>query len=223
MANRQSVEVELIIPKKGIIIPKMGVKNTSLGEVLFTKTQRRVLGLLFGNPDQSYYANEVVRFAGAGIGTVQRELQRLESSGLITATKIGNQKHYQANREAAIFEELRGIVLKTFGVADHLREALAPVVNRIWVAFVYGSVAKSADTARSDIDVMIISDDIGYPEVIQALSKAEEEVRRPINPSVYGLEEWRRKVAEDKGFVKRVLEQPKVFLVGSDNDLGKPR
>lgn len=199
------------------------MKNTSLGEALFTKTQRRVLGLLFGNPDRSFYANEIVRFADAGIGTVQRELQRLESSGLISATKIGNQKHYQANREAPIFEEVRGIVLKTFGVADHLRDALAPLADRIRVAFIYGSVAKGADTARSDIDVMIISDDIGFPEAIQALSTAEEQVRRQINPAVYRLEEWHRKAAEAGGFVRRVMEQPKVFLVGSENDISEPR
>ena len=114
------------IPKKGIIIPKMGMKKTGLSEALFTKTQRRVLGLLFGNPDRSYYANEIVRFAAGGIGAVQRELERLAASGIVTVSKIGNQKHYQANRSSPIFEELRGIALKTFGVADHLRRALRP-------------------------------------------------------------------------------------------------
>ena len=201
----------------------MGTKKTSLGEALFTKTQRRVLGLLFGNADRSYYANEIVRFAGAGIGAVQRELERLETAQLVTVSKIGNQKHYQANCDAPIFEELRGIVLKTFGVADHLRAALAPLAKRIRVAFIYGSVAKGADTARSDIDVMIVSDELTFPEVIQALTKAEQEVRRSVNPSVYGLKDLRRKLAEDGGFVKRVMEQPKIFLIGSDDDLPKSR
>lgn len=110
------------IPKKGMLVPIMGIESTSLAEVLFTKTQQRVLGLLFGNPEQSYYTNEVVRFAAAGIGTVQRELQRLEAAGLITSRKVGNQKHYQANRAAAIFEELHGIVIKTVGGKDELGE-----------------------------------------------------------------------------------------------------
>ena len=201
----------------------MGTKKTSLGEALFTKTQRRVLGLLFGNPDRSYYANEIVRFAGAGIGTVQRELGRLESAHLVMTSKIGNQKHYQANREAPIFEELRGIVLKTFGVADYLREALAPLAKRIHAAFIYGSVAKGTDTASSDIDVMIVSDDLSFPDAIQALTKAEGAIGRSINPSVYGRDEWSRKLLEASGFLQRVMEQPRIFLIGSDDDLLKPR
>lgn len=199
------------------------MKKTGLGETLFTKTQRRVLGLLFGNPDRSYYANEIVRFAGAGIGTVQRELERLESAQLVTVSKIGNQKHYQANRQAPIFEELRGIVLKTFGVADHLRTALAPLAKRIKAAFIYGSVAAGTDTASSDIDVLIVSDDLSFPEAIKALVKTEQQVQRAIKPSVYSSSEWRRKFADEGGFVKRVMERPRIFLMGSDNDLPKPR
>lgn len=201
----------------------MGTKKTSLGDALFTKTQRRVLGLLFGNPNRSYYANEIVRFAGAGIGTVQRELERLAAAQLVTVSKRGNQKHYQANREAPIFGELRGIVLKTFGVADHLRSALAPLAKRMRAAFVYGSIAKGTDTASSDIDVMIVSNDLSFPDAIQALTKAEHDVGRSVNPSVYGEDEWRRKLAEDGGFLKRVMDQPRIYLVGSDDDLPKSR
>lgn len=189
-----------------------------MANALFTKTQRRVLGLLFGNPNRSYYANEIVRFAGAGIGAVQRELERLESARLVTASKIGNQKHYQANREAPIFEELRGIALKTFGVADYLRAALTPLGKRIRAAFIYGSVAKGTDTASSDIDVMIVSDELTFPEVIHALMKSEQEIGRSVNPSVYGLNDWRRKIEEEGGFLKRVMEQPRIFLIGSDDD-----
>lgn len=197
-------------------------KKTGLGDVLFTKTQRRVLGLLFGNPARTYYANEIVRFAGAGTGAVQRELERLASTGLVVVTRIGNQKHYQANREAPIFDELRGIVLKTFGVADHLRAALAPLDKRIRAAFIYGSVAKGADTASSDIDVMIISDGLSFPDVIKAFTNAEREIGRSVNPTIYNLEEWRRKLLDEGGFLGRVLAQPKIFLIGSDNDLPKP-
>lgn len=201
----------------------MGIKKTSLGDALFTKTQRRVLGLLFGSPDRSYYANEIVRFAGAGIGTVQRELERLAAAQLVTVSRRGNQKHYQANREAPIFEELRGIALKTFGLADHLRAALAPLAKRIRAAFVYGSVAKGTDTASSDVDVMIVSNELSFPDTIKALTKAEHEVGRSVNPSVYGEDEWRRKLAEEGGFLKRVMEQPRIYLVGTDDDLPKPR
>jgi predicted nucleotidyltransferase len=208
----------------GTIIPKMGTKKkTSLADALFTKTQRRVLGLLFGNPDRSYYANEIVRFAGAGIGAVQRELERLAAAQLVNVSKIGNQKHYQANRQAPIFAELRSIALKTFGVADYLRDALAPLAKRMHAAFIYGSVAKGTDTASSDIDVMIVSDDLTFPDVLQALTKAEVAIGRSINPSVLGRDEWRRKLAESGGFLQRVMEQPRIYLIGSDDDLPKSR
>jgi predicted nucleotidyltransferase len=198
----------------------MGMKKkTSLGSVLFTKTQRRVLGLLFGNPGRSYYANEIVRYAGAGIGAVHRELERLAGVHLLTVSKIGNQKHYQANRDAPIFEELCGIVLKTFGIADHLRDALAPLAKRIDAAFIYGSVARQADTAGSDIDVMIVSDALSFPDVMPALTKAEDAIMRAVNPSVLGRKEWRRKATEAGGFVQRVMQQPRIFLIGSDDDL----
>jgi len=218
------MEGELPIPILGTIIPKMGTKKkASMADALFTKTQRRVLGLLFGNPDRSYYANEIVRFAGAGIGTVQRELERLASAQLVNVSKIGNQKHYQANRQAPIFEELRSIALKTFGVGDYLRAALAPLAKRLSAAFIYGSVAKGTDTARSDIDVMIVSDDLTFPDVIKALTKAEGEIGRAINPSVHGRDEWRRKLSEAGGFLQRVMEQPRIYLIGSDDDLPKSR
>lgn len=213
----------LSVPKMGTIIPKMGRKHTGLGAALFTKTQQRVLGLLFGNPDRSYYTNEIVRCAGAGTGAVQRELQRLESAGLLTAKRIGNQKHYQANRDAPIFEELRGIAIKTFGVADRLREALLPLEGYIVAAFIYGSVARKTDTANSDIDLMLIAGGLDYPQVVEAISEAEQDLQRRVNPVLYTSEEWHRKLAEDSGFVRRVAEHPKVFILGSEDALGQSR
>jgi len=206
----------------GIIIPHMGSTKTSLSDALFTKTQQRVIGLLFGNPDRSYYANEIVRFAGAGTGAVQRELGKLTAAGLLSVTKIGNQKHYQANRQSPIFEELRGIVLKTFGVADVLREALAPLQNSIHTAFIYGSVAKGSDTARSDIDVMVIGENLTYADVFSCLAQTESQIGRTINPTVYSQDELKRKLSEGSDFLLRTLEQPKIFLIGADDDLPKP-
>jgi predicted nucleotidyltransferase len=200
----------------------MGTTRSALPDVLFSKTQRRVLGLLFGDPTRSYYTNEVVRFAGSGIGAVQRELENLSAAGLLTVTRIGNQKHYQANRESPIYSELRGIVLKTFGVADVLRGALAPLGDRIQLAFIYGSVAKGTDTASSDIDLMIISAQLSYPDVVVALEAAEQGLGRTINPSIYKPDEFRRKIAEDNAFLKRVTDQPRIFLIGSDDGLIEP-
>lgn len=198
----------------------MGMKKISLGDALFTKTQRRVLGLLFGNPDRSYYANEIVRFAGAGTGTVQRELGRLAAARFVSVSKIGNQKHYQANRGAPIFAELRGIVLKTFGVADHLRSALAPLASQINAAFVYGSVAAGTDTANSDIDVMVVGS-ASFEEVVAALHASQKELRREINPTVFSMTEFKKKAAEKGSFVARVLREPKLFLQGTEHDVRK--
>jgi len=195
---------------------------TGLGEALFSKTQRQVLGLLFGNPGRSYYANEIVRFAGVGIGSVQRELEKLAGVGLLTVTQIGNQKHYQANRAAPIYEELRGIVLKTFGLADVLREALASLADRIRVAFVYGSVAKATDTASSDIDILIVSASLGYSDVVALLADTEARLGRAVNPTLYKPTDFARKLAEDNAFLSRVLDQPKIFLIGAEDDIPKP-
>jgi predicted nucleotidyltransferase len=197
-------------------------KHTGLGEVLFSKTQRQVLGLLFGNPDRSYYANEIVRLAGVGSGTVQRELEKLSVAGLLSVKRVGNQKHYQADRQSPIFEELYGIVLKTFGVGDVLRLAMAELAGQIKVAFVYGSVAKGTDKAHSDIDVMIISEKLTYDRVFSTLSPAESTLGRTINPTLYKPSEFREKLTGDSSFLSRVVEQPKIFLVGTDEDIPKP-
>lgn len=208
----------------GMIIPNMGTieHGGGLADALFSKTQRQVLGLLFGNPGRSFYANEVVRHAGVGIGTVQRELTKLAAAGLLTVTERGNQKHYQANRDAPIFDELRGIVLKTFGVADVLREALAPLGEKIQVAFIYGSVAKGSDTADSDIDLMLIGQGLSYPDVVGVLSEPEARLGRAVNPTIYKPEEFRGKLEEKNAFLSRVVAQEKIFIRGSKDDIPEP-
>jgi predicted nucleotidyltransferase len=199
----------------------MGINSIGLADALFSKVQQRVLGLLFVNADRSFYTNEIVRFVDSGIGVVQRELEKLAASRLVTIKKIGNQKHFQANPDAPIFAELRGIMLKTVGLADILRLALLPLSDKIQAAFIYGSIAKGKDTAKSDIDVLIIGNELAYADVYDALSVHESTLGRPVNPSIYSMQELRRKLTEDNAFVSRVLEQPKIFLLGSDDDLPK--
>ena len=198
----------------------MGSTVTSLGEVLFTRTQRRVLALLFGQPDRTFYANEIVRLAGCGTGAVHRELQRLASTRLVTTRRIGNQRHFQANRAASIFAELRGLVVKTFGVAEPLRTALAPLSGDIEHAFVFGSVAAGEDHADSDIDVLVVSDSLTYPDVIRALSSAEALVHRAINPVLWSLEEWRTKGKAREGFAKQATTGPRIHLLGPKDESG---
>ena len=211
----------------GSNIPRMGRRKTtarrrresSLADALFSTTQQRVLGLLFGQPERSFYATELIGLADAGSGAVQRELARLEQSGLVTVRRLGTQKHYQANPESPLFNELSSIARKTVGLAEPLREALAPLASRVIAAFVYGSVAKRRDTAASDIDLMVVSDTLTYADIFGALEPLAAKLGRAINPTVYSRRELARRRKEDNAFVTRVLAQPKVWLIGAEDDL----
>jgi predicted nucleotidyltransferase len=196
------------------------VPPASLSNALFSGTQQRVLAWLFGQPERSFYATELIGLAGAGSGAVQRELARLAQSGLVTARTVGNQKHYQANPRAPIYAELCGIVQKTVGLAEPLREALAPLAERIRAAFVYGSIAKREDTASSDIDLMLISDDLAYLDLYAALDAASHRLGRTVNPTIYTLQELAKRVKRKEAFATRVMAQPKLWLIGGEDALG---
>ena len=201
----------------------MGTKSAvRVADALFTKTQQRVLGLLYGNAARSFYSNEIVRLSGVGTGTVHRELARLHACGLVTAGVIGNQKHYQANRAAPVFEELRALALKTFGVSDVLRSALSPLASRIRVAFVHGPVAAGNDSADQKVDVLVLSDYLAYAELIAALAPAERLLGRGVNPAIYGRVEFLRRASQEGGFLGRALEGPRILVLGSDIDIPQP-
>ena len=207
-------------PRSGQRKPARRARGGGLADALFSTTQQRVLGLIFGQPERSFYATELIERTGAGSGAVQRELARLEASGLATVRRLGTQKHYQANPASPLYEELVGIARKTVGLAGPLRDALAPLASRIVAAFVYGSVAKRRDTAQSDIDLMVVSDVLGYADVYGALEAAGQSLGRTINPTVYSRKDLARRVKAGSAFVKRVLQQPKLWIVGSERDLG---
>lgn len=194
----------------------------SIAEALFTASQQRVLGLLFGRTEQSFHTNEIVRLANIGSGAAHRELKKLAAAGLLTETRIGNQTRYQANPATPVFNELRGLITKTFGIADHLRQALLPLAGRIGIALIYGSVARGTEGTGSDVDLLLIGDDLAYADVFALLSEAETAIGRPVNPSLYTWTEWQRKQQEGNSFIGKLLEQPKIFLIGSDHDLAKP-
>jgi len=195
-------------------------RRTSLADALFGLTQQRVLTLLFGQPDRSFYADEIIAQTRGGSGAVQRELTRLAASGLVTVRVHGNRKHYQANPDSPIYEELWAIVRKTMGLAEPLREALAPLAGRTQAAFIYGSVAKREDSAGSDVDLMLISDEIAYADVYEALERASLRIGRTVNPTIYTSAELARRRSRGGAFVKRVLEQPKIWIVGDERSLG---
>ena len=193
--------------------------SANLSDALFTATQQRVLGCLFGQPGRSFSISELIQTTGAGSGAVQRELARLSGSGLLSVEQLGKQKLYRANPDSPIHDELVAIVRKTFGLAMPLREALAPLADHLHAAFVYGSVAKGRDTASSDIDLMLVSDDLTYPEVMTALHPVIERLGREINPTLYTPADLRKRIAAGNSFITRVLAEPNTWLVGSENAL----
>ncbi len=211
------------VPKAGMIVPEMGratiATRVGLADALFTRVQQRVLGLLFGQPDRRFQSAELIRLAKGGTGAVHRQLGRLASAGLVTVTQSGNQKHYQARRDSPIFEDLHRLVVKTVGLAEPLRQALGPKAGAIRAAFVYGSAAKGTDKATSDIDLLVISDSLSYAEVFEAVQPAEAALGRTVNPTVLTLAEWRSKRARVDSVAARIAQQPRVFVIGSDDDL----
>lgn len=191
--------------------------SANLSDALFAGTRQRVLGHLFGSPGRSFTVSELIQTTGAGSGAVQRELARLAGSGLLTMTKVGNQKHYRANPDCPIHDEVAGIVRKTFGLADPLREALAPLADRIAAAFVYGSVARRNDTAASDIDLLLVSDTLTYAEVMVALYPLTQRLGREVNPTLYTHAELRKRIDDGNSFITRVLKQSRLWLIGNDD------
>lgn len=194
------------------------MQTSTIGDTLFTKTQQRVLGLLYGNPDRRYYANEIVRLAGMGRGTVRRELERMLSAGLLIMEREGNQQFYQANPNSPVFEELRGIVVKTFGVADVLREAMMPLAENIDYAFVYGSVAGGTEHAGSDIDLMVVGE-VSFEAVVAAVYPCQRELGREINPNLFTREAFMQKMNDRHSFIAQVMEKPKLMVLGKDDDI----
>jgi predicted nucleotidyltransferase len=200
---------------------KVSVLPSGLAGALFSSVQQRVLGLFFGRPDRDFSTSDVIRHVSAGTGAVHRELSRLAAAGILTVATVGNQKRYRANTASPIFAELRGIVVKTVGVVDPLRAALAPLAGLIAAAFVFGSVARSEDTSASDIDLMVVSDALSHADLYAALEQAEQKLGRPVNPTVVTADEWRGKRAAGSSFVTRIDSQPKLFVVGSQDDLDR--
>jgi predicted nucleotidyltransferase len=192
--------------------------HTGLADALFSKTQQRVLGLLFGQPERSFFATEIIGLAGGGSGAVQRELKRLEESGLVMVTRVGTQKHYQANAAAPVFAELCGLLRKTVGLAEPLRAALLPLGERIQLALLYGSVAKQSDRAASDIDVLVVGDDLTLEEVYTALAPAERQLGRAVSPTLYTCAEFERRRTDSNAFIARMLAGEHVMLIGEEPD-----
>ena len=190
-------------------IPRRPIEPSTL---LFGEDHRRLLGLLLMRPDQDFHVREISRLTGVDAGNAQRALKRMELAGLLKSSRTGNQVRYKANRASPIFPELQGIIRKTVGLADVLREALEPLSARIELAFVFGSVARGEEGPASDIDLMVVGD-VGFDEVVVALHPLHERLGREINPIVMKRPEFRRRLKEGS-FVARVMSGEKLLLLG---------
>jgi len=196
--------------------------SDSVAEALFGSTKRRVLGLLFGQPDKSFYLRQVVRETGAGLGAVQRELARLVNAGLVLRVPQGQQVYFSANPHAPVYDDLRSLLAKTAGIADVIRRALSGLhrSGKIEVAFIYGSVASAKQRPGSDIDLVVVGLTT-LTELLPRLRRLQRELGREINPMIYTPEELQSKYSHREHFVRRVMERPKIMLVGTENELAK--
>lgn len=189
-----------------------------IGAALFSKGRRELLALLFTDPDRTFYFRQIVRVLGIGQGVVQRELSRLSQAAVVTRTRVGSQVHYQANRESPVFSELKSLMVKTAGVAEVLRDSLAVIAERIELAFVFGSFARSEDRANSDVDVMVVGS-VSFGDVVSSLQSAQKRIGREVNPTVLSAKEYRLKARSSDRFLGSVLASPKIFLIGTENEL----
>ena len=209
-------------PERGTIAPIMSSYsiNDNLSLTLFGKTRRAVLSLVYGHADETFYLRQLARIAGGGMGAVQRELKTLTGVGILTRIAKGKQIYYQANPQCPVFAELKSLIMKTAGMGDILKMVLVPLAERIRIAFIYGSLARSDESKSSDVDIMIIGD-VSFADVVAALSPAQQNLNREINPSVYPVKEFEDKLAKGHHFLQSVLEGDKWFLIGDEHDLAR--
>jgi len=189
-------------------------------ELLFTAYRRQVLGLLLLRPNDSLHVREISRLTGVPAGSLHRELRTLTEADLLLREPVGNQVHYRANRAAPLFPELAEIFRKTTGLVDVLRDALAPLGKKIQLAFVFGSLAQGTERSGSDVDVFVIGR-ASFSAVVAALSPLRARLGRAVNPVVMTAAEFAAQRAEKDRFIVRVLKEPKLYVIGTPDDLGQ--
>lgn len=177
--------------------------------IIISKTTRKILTLFVANPDSRFYIRQLERILNEPVSAVRRQLQRLYAAGILLAAQEANLKYYQINKNCPIFEEIKDMILKTQGIGDRLRELINNVPD-IKAAFIYGSVAKHQESASSDIDLMVIGD-IDTLKLHSAIRKIENKLKRAINYSLMRPDDLKNKKSD---FIKRVLKEKKIFLIG---------
>jgi len=188
-----------------------------LAELLSSKIRAEIFRIFFGVRDDELHMREIERRSGFTTGTVQQELKKLHRLGLIKKRRDGNRLYYQANKEHPLYSDIRNIILKTIGLVDIIQDKLKQARD-IKIAFVFGSIARHDEKAQSDVDLMIIGK-LGLRKVIALLSGISEKIGREINPHVMTVDEYRRRASQGEHFISRILQEPKIFIVGNENEL----
>jgi len=194
--------------------------KSDIAEALWPVARRRVLGLLLTDPDRELHLREISRRTELAPATVQREVLSLASAGILRRRREGRQVYYGADRACPVFPELQGLLLKTAGLADVLRRALEPLQDRVELAFVFGSVADGTATTTSDVDLMVIGE-VSLRDLAAGLRQAREKLSREINAATIGPQDFAERVASGDHFLTSVLVQPKIFVLGEEDDLGR--
>jgi len=211
-----------IVPKRGTIVPEMSTApyKEDISQTLFGKTRRAVLSLLYSHVDEAFYLRQIVRVAGVGLGAVQRELKLLSDAGIIQRLVRGRQVYYQANPQCPVFGELKALVIKTVGIAAIVQAALAPLADRIRIAGIYGSIARSEEHRGSDVDLLVVGK-VTFAEIVSALDQAQKTINREINPTVYPVNEFQSKLSAGHHFLSTIVEKPMFFLFGDKRELAR--
>lgn len=190
----------------------------SIATALFTDSQARLFRWLFGQPERSYHLSELRRLTELGSASLQRELNRLADAGLILSERVGNLRRFQANPQSPVYRELIALTRKSLGAAPLLQEALQPIADQLEFAYIYGSIARETDTANSDIDLMLVGNDLSLNEILMLLLPVESQLGRKINPNCYTRLEYSKRLSEPDSFINRVLAQPILSLIGNANE-----
>jgi len=203
-----------------VLIMSTNMQHQGLLGALFGKTRRSILALLFSYTEESFHLRKILRLAGISPGAGQRELKRLSSAGVILRAVKENQVLFQANPQCPIFDELKSLITKTAGVVDVLRAALEPLAGRISIAFLYGSLARGGAGAESDIDLLVVGE-VSFEEVVENVARAQDSLRREINPMVMSLEEYRSRLSKGDHLLDVILKSPYMPVIGDPRELGR--
>jgi predicted nucleotidyltransferase len=197
------------------------MSNTSpLMDTLFPATRQRVLAALLLQPAASLHLRELARITGSHAGTLARELEKLTEAGLLLRSEQGNQVHYRANRASLLFDDLAAMFRKTHGVVPILRDSLESVADHVSMAWVFGSLASGSEVRGSDVDLLVLGD-VGFAELVRAIHPAQEVLGREVNPVLYSLDEFMRRVQIGDAFARDLITKPRLLVLGDKDDVGK--